>query len=417
MTTHTQKNDLTGTWNIDTSDDTWILAGNASITTNGTEAIDLGAEFTGNTIKLLGDISVAGPVMRAIRIDAEDTKLLIGKNSVIDAPFVNVGIHVTGSAAEIHNAGTINASLSGIVGGEFTTVYNSGRISADRAVAGNESGLEVVNSGKLLGDTYGVNAVAQGSGVRNETDGVIKGGDTAVNSTGEGTFVVINHGLIKGPTAIADAEGDAAISNRKGGTIDGDVKLGAGEDTFQILGGTLKGTVFGGEDNDTYILSHKSGAIAELFDEGMDEVFAKFSYTLGENIESLTLLGGKDLNGTGNEGNNSIYGNKGDNVLRGMNGEDYLGSGRGNDLMIGGADSDIFEFNTKNGHDTIKDFQDGSDVIFSNFITSEADVQNMLDNHATETQGGVLIEYGKNSMFIKGMDLDDLGNDDFILGF
>jgi hypothetical protein len=81
--------------------------------------------------------------------------------------------------------------------------------------------------------------------------------------------------------------------------------------------------------------------------------------------------------------------------------------------MIGGAESDIFEFNTKNGHDTIKDFQDGSDVIFSNFIQSEADVADMLANHATETKGGVLIEYGKNSMFIKGMDLDHLGVDDF----
>jgi len=413
MITHTQKNDLTGTWNINTSDDTWVLAGNASITTVGTEAIDLGVEFSGNTIRLLGDVHVSGLVGQAIRIEAEDTTLEIGKNSVIDAPFTNVGIMASGFAAEIHNSGVINASLSGIVGGQFATIYNDGKISADRAIAGNESGLEVHNSGKLLGDTYGINAVAANSGVRNETGGVIKGGDTAINSTGEGTFIVINHGLIKGPTAIADGEGDAMISNRKGGTIDGDVMLGAGEDAFQIMGGTLKGTVFGGENNDTYILYTKSGAIEEFADQGMDQVYAKFSYTLGDNIENLTLIGKKDYNATGNEGNNSIYGNKGDNVLRGMDGEDYLGSGRGNDLMIGGAESDIFEFNTKNGHDTIKDFQDGSDVIFSNFITSEDDVQDMLANHATETKGGVLIEYGNNSMFIKGMDLDHLGVDDF----
>ncbi|MDB5550425.1 MAG: hemolysin-type calcium-binding repeat family protein [Rhizobium sp.] len=412
MTTHTQKNDLTGTWNIDTSDDTWVLAGNASITTNGTEAIDLGAEFTGNTIKLNGDVHVSGLVGQAIRIDAEDTTLDIGKNSVVDAPFTNVGILVAGHAAEIHNDGKINASLSGIVGGGYTRVYNSGTITADNAVASGESSFQVFNSGKLLGDVYGVNTVADNSGVINSVGGIIKGGDTAINSTGEGTFIVINQGLIKGPTAIADGEGDAVISNRKGGTIDGDVILGAGEDTFQIIGGTMKGTVFGGEDNDTYILYTKSGAIEELADQGMDQVYAKFSYTLGENLENLTLIGNKDLKATGNEGNNSLYGNKGDNVLRGMDGEDYLGSGRGNDLMIGGADSDIFEFNTKNGHDTIKDFQDGSDVIFSNFI-SESDVQDILDNHATETQGGVLIEYGKNSMFIKGMDLDHLGADDF----
>lgn len=65
--------------------------------------------------------------------------------------------------------------------------------------------------------------------------------------------------------------------------------------------------------------------------------------------------------------------------------------------MIGGGASDVFQFNAKNGHDTIKDFQDGSDVIFSNSIQSESDVQDMLDKHTTEVAGGVLIEYGKNS--------------------
>lgn len=306
----------------------------------------------------------------------------------------------------------IEASISGIFGETFTKVYNTGDISADNAVAGI---VTVSNSGRLLGDTYGVNAIADHTGVINNADGVIKGGDTAINSTGDGSFTVINRGLIKGPVAIADGDGDIIISNRKGGTIDGDVTLGAGEDAFQLLGGTLKGTVYGGEDNDTYILNGKSGAIAEFADQGLDSVFANFSYKLGDNIEDLTLFGGKNLDGTGNAGNNRLEGNAGDNVLKGLGGEDYLASGRGDDLMIGGGDSDIFEFNKKGGNDTIKDFEDGLDAIFSKSLQSEADVQDLLDNHATQIDGGVLIEYGKNSLFLKGMDLDNLGTEDFVI--
>ncbi|MBX9455492.1 MAG: hypothetical protein KL863_05465 [Rhizobium sp.] len=412
MAKHIQKNDLTGTWNIDTANDEWVLAGNAKITTDGTEAIDLGAGLTGNTIRVNGDISVSGLVGQAIRIEAVDTDLHIGKHAVVDAPFTNVGILSSGYATDIYNAGTISASLSGIVGGDFTKVYNSGTITADRAVAGD---VTVLNAGRLLGDTYGVNAFADNTGVINQVDGVIRGGDTAINSTGDGDYTVINRGLIKGPVAIVNGDGDATISNRKGGTIDGDVMLGAGEDAFQMLGGKMKGTVFGGEGNDTYILNKKGATIAEFADEGLDQVFANFNYTLGDNVENLTLIGERNFKATGNAGNNAIYGNDGDNVLRGMDGDDYLGSGRGNDVMIGGAGGDIFEFNAKHGNDVIKDFEDGSDALFSNFVQSESEVQDLLDNHATQIDGGVLIEYGKNSLFIKGLQLDQLGADDFVI--
>lgn len=412
MAKHIQKNDLTGTWNIDTTDDEWILATGASITTNGTEAIDLGADLTGNTIRINGDIFVSGAVVQAIRIQAEETDLYIGKDSVIDAPFTNVGIKNEGYAADIYNDGSIEASISGVFGDVFTKVYNSGDISADNAVAGT---VTVSNSGKLLGDTYGVNAIADNTGVINNADGVVKGGDTAINSTGEGSYTVINRGLIKGPVAIANGDGEIIISNRKGGTIDGDVTLGAGEDTFQLLGGTMKGTVYGGDDNDTYILNGKSGAIAELADQGLDDVFARFSYKLGANIEDLTLFGGGDFDGTGNGGNNRLQGNKGDNVLKGLDGEDYLASGGGDDLMIGGGDSDVFEFNKKGGNDTIRDFEDGSDAIFSKSLQSDEAIQDLINNHATEIDGGVLIEYGKNSLFIKGLDLDNLGTEDFVV--
>ncbi|MCU0075582.1 Ig family protein, partial [Pseudomonas koreensis] len=53
-------------------------------------------------------------------------------------------------------------------------------------------------------------------------------------------------------------------------------------------------------------------------------------YTLGTNLENLTLLGSA-LNGTGNSLNNTLIGNDGNNVLDGGLGADGMAGGLGND--------------------------------------------------------------------------------------
>lgn len=86
---------------------------------------------------------------------------------------------------------------------------------------------------------------------------------------------------------------------------------------------------------------------------------------LGDELENLTLLGGADIDATGNDGHNVLLGNHGSNTLIGGNGNDVLDGGRGNDKLIGGAGSDTFRFSSllDGSVDIIEDFNTDDDVI------------------------------------------------------
>ena len=67
---------------------------------------------------------------------------------------------------------------------------------------------------------------------------------------------------------------------------------------------------------------------------GIDLVKAYVSYTLGNHVENLSLLGSDNLGATGNTLTNIIIGNDGDNVLDGGAGVDTLRGGKGDDTYI-----------------------------------------------------------------------------------
>jgi Ca2+-binding RTX toxin-like protein len=88
--------------------------------------------------------------------------------------------------------------------------------------------------------------------------------------------------------------------------------------------------------------------------EGVDTVQAFVNYTLTANIENLTLMGGANLNGTGNELSNRIMGNSGATEINGM---------AGNDTLTGGGGSDTFAFSKGFGNDIVTDFSATSDFL------------------------------------------------------
>ena len=149
----------------------------------------------------------------------------------------------------------------------------------------------------------------------------------------------------------------------------GNDKLNGG-DGNDALDGSGIGTdlLIGGKGDDIYLVLDTGDKVSELANQGQDQVQSLISYTLGANVEALTLLGG--IKGTGNTLNNEIVGNILDNTLDGAGGNDFLDGGAGNDLLLGGAGGD--ELRGGSGNDTLKggagnDFIDGgfgNDVIF-----------------------------------------------------
>ena len=79
-----------------------------------------------------------------------------------------------------------------------------------------------------------------------------------------------------------------------------------------------------GNSNDTYVVTQANTRIIELPNGGTDLVRANVSFTLGANLENLTLTGTNAINGTGNASNNVISGNSGNNVLSGLGGVDTV---------------------------------------------------------------------------------------------
>ena len=102
---------------------------------------------------------------------------------------------------------------------------------------------------------------------------------------------------------------------------------------------------------------------------GIDPGTSSATYTLGVELENLTLVGAA-LNGTGNAvantitgnaGNNTLDGGAGNDTLNGGAGNDTLNGGIGNDLLTGGIGLDLFVFNSllASNVDTISDFAAG----------------------------------------------------------
>ncbi|WP_422031924.1 calcium-binding protein [Roseovarius sp.] len=271
------------------------------------------------------------------------------------------------------------------------------------------------------------------------------------------------HDYITGDTGNDELRGDAGSDSMYGGAGADSLYGGAGRDTLN--GGDGNDSIKGGGDADLliggngadYLHTQNGDDIARggdggdtlignngedtLFgDGGADSLKGGFNWDslsggdgndtlLGQNGND-TLDGGRhDDSLRGNNGNDVLYGGGGYDILEGGYGNDWLDGGNGNDTLIGigGADTliggggddilsggnarDVFIFDTdtNTGHDTITDYQNGTDVIR---LDGGADYDDLT---IRRSGGDTVISWDNGTITLEGV-TGRIDEDDFLFG-
>lgn len=381
-----------------------LVDGKLVITAGGAAGFDYvatstsGATATGH-VTVATVATTAGPdrVTASVIYNGAD---LVGQNGD-DVLTGNAGIDrlIGGVGNDRLNGGAGGDTLIGGIGHDTYVVDNL----ADMVTEGVGEGIDIVSA--TVSYTLGANVekltltgLGNIDGTGNDLVNTLYGNAGANSLSGLGGNDTLTGNA--GDDALNGGDGDDVLNGGDGtDTLIG----GAGADRFN--GGLGADSMSGGIGNDVYTVDDTGDVVIEALDEGIDTVTASVGFTLGANIEKLTLSGATDIGGAGNDLANTLTGNTGANSLHGLNGNDILNGGLGNDSLFGdggndsltggdgddilsggaGADTltggigaDSFSFDvieTAANRDRIKDFQAGTDhllidhTVFTAFAT------------------------------------------------
>ncbi len=124
----------------------------------------------------------------------------------------------------------------------------------------------------------------------------------------------------------------------------------------------------------------------------------------------------------GGKGGDWIAGGLGDDLISGGNGRDKLLGGRGDDQIAGGnGDDDVrgglgddaFFFASGDDHDIIRDFDLRGDDVLVLAVDGVETFEDVLYS-AFEGRAGTLLFFGDDSILLRGVEVDDLGVEDFV---
>ena len=306
-----------------------------------------------------------------------------------------------GAGNDVLDGGTKSYnSLSGGAGNDTINAgsgsrYNNMQGGADNDVLNGSSGNDILNGG--TGDDY----MAGGAG--NDTYYLDSLLDVMVENANEGIDTVVS----TIDYALADdfenviLTGTSAI-NATGNATD-NMLSGNNNSAANILTGGL--------GNDTYNIS-TGDTVVENANEGTDTVKANLTYTLGNNVENLTLTGNAAINGTGNSLDNILAGNFAANVLNGGAGADTMSGRYGNDTYIVDDIGDVVTELGNQGTDTVNSSISYtlSDNVENLTLTGAGNISgygNALNNVISGNTGNNIIDAGKGNDVVIGGSGDD----------
>jgi Ca2+-binding RTX toxin-like protein len=252
------------------------------------------------------------------------------------------------------------------------------------------------------------------------------GSDSMVGGAGDDIYVV---DATTDRVVEAAAEGDDLVTASVSYTLTAEVERltlvgGAHSGTGNALNNVITGnagndtldgaagddTLIGGAGNDSYKVGSLGDVIVEDAVGGIDTVIASLNWTLGANLENLTLTGTA----------RSATGNSLANILTGTAGNDTLDGAAGADTMIGGAGNDRYYVNSAS--DVVTELAaGGADTIYSSVnLMLAAEVENLvltgaarlgtgnaLDNSLKGTVGNDTLDGGAGADTLTGGAGDD----------
>lgn len=380
---------------------TYTLAANVdNLTLSGTTAIN----GTGNTLNNLINGNSAANLLSGS--SGNDTLMGASGNDSLDGGAgsdsllggAGNDVYTVDSSADVivemltEGTDTVNASTTFTLSDnvENLTLTGSSAINATgntlaNVLTGNSAANTLTGGGGNDSLSGGAGADTMIGGLGDDVYTVDATGDVITELVSEGTDLVnssvtltlsanVENLTLTGTTAI-NGTGNTLNNVLTGNSAANSLTGGLGNDTLN--GGVGADSMIGGAGDDNYSVERTTDVITELAGEGTDSVSSSVTYTLGNNVENLTLTGSSAINGTGNALNNTLVGNSVANSLAGAAGNDTLDGGAGVDTLAGGLGDDIYHVD--NASDVVtENASEGTDTINSSVaLTLGNNVENL----------------------------------------